>query len=90
MPQTPAQQAAMAAAFREYLSVHPALDLPGHLKDEISRALVGVAADFIDALPMPKNPHHPATEPAEHVVWANGAGAVLGAVHDALQPTTTA
>lgn len=52
MPQSPEQQAAMAVAFREYLSVHPALDLSGHLKDEISRALVGVAADFIDALPI--------------------------------------
>ena len=39
--------AKMAAAFREYLSVHPELELSGSLKDEISRALVGIATDFM-------------------------------------------
>lgn len=85
MSKTPEQKSEMAEAFREYLSVHPALDLSGSLKDEISRALVGVAADFVDELSITKNPYNPAAEPSEHVAWANGAGAVFGAVHDALQ-----
>lgn len=49
MAQTHEQKKQMAAAFREYLSVHPELELSGSLKDEISRALVDIAADFMPA-----------------------------------------
>lgn len=41
------QKSQMFAAFREYLSVHPELELSGQVKDEIAHALVGIAADFI-------------------------------------------
>jgi len=38
----------------------------------------------LDVLPMPKNPHDAANEPAKHVAWAAGAGAVFEVVHTAL------
>lgn len=41
----------------------------------------------LEALSMPKNPHPPGTAPGEHAAWACGAGAVFGAVQDAIAAT---
>ena len=66
MTLTPEIQAAMAAAFREYLSVHDKLDLSGRLKDEISSALVNVATAVVDEVTPPATPEEIAAAAALH------------------------
>lgn len=63
-------------------------------RDEIwpRAALAATLAPALDleSLVMPKNPHSAAAEPAQHIAWAQGAGAVFATVEAALAATTAA
>ncbi|MDR0216125.1 MAG: hypothetical protein LBJ15_19305 [Comamonas sp.] len=50
----------------------------------------GVPALDLESLAMPQNPHSAAAEPAQHIAWAQGAGAVFATVEAALAATPAA
>ncbi|MDR0212535.1 MAG: hypothetical protein LBJ15_00850 [Comamonas sp.] len=68
--------------------------------DDVSRLLAaamlaahpaeGVPALDLESLAMPQNPHSAANEPAQHIAWAQGAGAVFATVEAALAATPAA